>query len=224
MSMLSNLDLVRRVPLFAKLSPLQAETMANAVTKVHYKRGETVVEQGKSPDALFIILSGRARVLMTDNKDREVILSTLRAGDYVGEMSLIDGEPHSASVIADQPMDVLMLGRDEFMRCLNENTTTAFAVMRGLVGRLRSADQKISSLALSDVYGRVANVLLEFAVPDDKGELWIREKISRQDIAKMVGASREMVSRVMKDFEEQGFFETSDGGQVRVYERRAMPR
>ena len=223
MSMLSNLDLIRRVPLFAMLTPAQAELLADAVAKHRFKRGQVIVEQGKKSDALYIILSGRARVLMTDRKSREVILATLQPGDYIGEMSMIDNQPHSATVEAEIQTDVLVLGRKEFTRCLPENATMAYAVMQGLVRRLRHADQKIGSLALMGVYGRGANVLLESAVADD-GRLMIRDKLSRQDIAKMVGASREMVSRVMKDFEEQGFIQTLDGGAILVNERRHIPR
>lgn len=224
MSMLSNLDLIRRVSLFSMLTPTQAESLADAVSKKRFKRGETLVEQGKKTNSLYIILSGRTRVVMTDNKGREVILATLKSGDYVGEMSLIDSEPHSATVIADQQVDVLVLGRESFLGCLSENSAMSFAVMHGLVQRLRKASQNISSLALVGVYGRVAKVLLDSALPDDAGGLLIREKVSRQDIAKMVGASREMVSRVMKDFDEQGFIRLLDDGTVRVFERRVLPR
>jgi CRP-like cAMP-binding protein len=222
--MLSNLDLIRRVPLFSMLTPTQAESLAESVSKKRLKRGEVLVEQGKKSNSLYIILSGRARVVMTDSKGREVILATLKSGDYVGEMSLIDSEPHSATVIADLQVDVLLLGREDFLRCLSENSAMSFAVMHGLVQRLRKASENISSLALVGVYGRVAKVLLDSASPDDAGGLLIREKVSRQDIAKMVGASREMVSRVMKDFDEQGFIRLLDKGLVRVFERRVLPR
>lgn len=224
MSMLSNLDLIRRVPLFTMLTPAQAESLAAAVTKKRFKRSEILVEQGKKTNALFIMLSGRTRVVVTDNKGREVIIATLKAGDYLGEMSLIDNEPHSATVIAEQQVDVLALGREAFLQCLTENAAMSLAVMRGLVQRLRRATQNISSLALVGVYGRVAKVLLDSAEVEEDGALLIREKVSRQDIAKMVGASREMVSRVMKDFEDQGFIKMLDGGQVRVFERRVHPR
>ena len=120
---------------------------------------------------------------------------------------------------AEVQTDVLMLGRLEFARCLPENSSMAYAVMRGLVQRLRHADRKIESLALMDVYGRVARALLEFASQTPEGELLIRERISRQDIAKMVGASREMVSRVMKDLEERGFIETQENGAILVKDR-----
>jgi CRP/FNR family transcriptional regulator, cyclic AMP receptor protein len=224
MSMLTNLDLIRRVPLFAMLTPAQAESLAGAVGKRRFKRGEYIVEQGKKCESLFIILAGRARVVVTDRRDREVILATLHPGDYLGEMSLIDHEPHSATVEAEVQTDALVLGGDDFNRCLLENNSTMTAVLRGLVQRLRSADRKIESLALMNVYGRVANVLLESVPPNADNIRVIRDRISRQDIAKMVGASREMVSRVMKDFEEQGFIETREDGSLLVKERRLKPR
>lgn len=224
MSMLSNLDLIRRVPLFAMLTAGQVESLAGAVSKRRFKRGECVMEQGKISNALFIILAGRARVLMTDRKGGEVILATLAAGDYIGEMSMIDSEPHSATVSAEVQTDVLVLGRDDFSRCLIDNAPMGYAVMRGLVRRLRSADNKIGSLALMGVYGRVANVLLEAGVPAENGDVLIRDKIARKDLAKMVGASREMVSRVMKEFEEQGFVQTLDGGVLRIVDRRSVRR
>jgi CRP/FNR family transcriptional regulator, cyclic AMP receptor protein len=219
MSMLSNLELIRRVPLFAMLTATQAEGVAEAVIKRRFKRGELVVEQGKKSNALFIILNGRCRVFTSDARGREVILANLQSGDYIGEMSLIDNESHSATVRAEVQTDVLMLGRLEFARCLPENTSMAYAVMKGLVQRLRSADRKIESLALMDVYGRVARALMEASEPDTDGGHIIRTKVSRQDLAKMVGASREMVSRVMKDLEERGFIETQTTGAVLIRDR-----
>ena len=218
-TMLSNLDLLRRVPLFSLLTVAQAEVISGAVIKRRFKRGEALVEQGQKSNALFILLTGRARVMTSDSRGREVILATLAQGDYLGEMSIIDNEPHSATVRAEVQTDVLMLGRAEFARCLTENASMSLVVMRGLVKRLRHADRKIESLALLDVYGRVAHALLDFAVPDAQGQLLIKDKISRQDLAKMVGASREMVSRVMKDLEERGIVETQENGSVIIKER-----
>ena len=218
-TMVSNLELIRRVPLFSMLTAAQAESVASAVVKRRFKRGDEIVEQGKKSNALSIILTGRARVVTTDTRGREVILATMNPGDYVGEMSLIDNEPHSATVRAEVQTDVLVLGRPEFARCLPENSSMAYAVMKGLVQRLRHADRKIESLALMDVYGRVARALLEFATVDSLGLTVIRDKVSRQDLAKMVGASREMVSRVMKDLEERGFIETRGDGSMVVKER-----
>lgn len=220
MAILSNLELIRRVPLFSTLSPAQAEAVAASVTKARFKRGDSIVEQGETSNSLGILLTGRARVIKSTDRGREVILATLNPGDHLGEMSLIDNLPHSATVRAEIQTDVLILGRAEFARCLSENTAMAYAVMKGLVQRLRQADRKIETLALMDVYGRVARVLIDFAQPDSDGRLVIPGKVSRQDVAKMIGASREMVSRVIKDLEDQGFIEQIDDGTTIVYDRR----
>jgi CRP/FNR family cyclic AMP-dependent transcriptional regulator len=221
MAMLSNFDLIRRVPLFSLLTSEQAQAIANGVVKRRYKRGEAIVDQGATSNALFILLTGRAQVVTADARGREVILAVLHAGDYLGEMSLIDHEPHSATVRAETQCDVLVLGRGDFARCLPDESSLAYSVMRGLVTRLRAADRQIESLALLDVYGRVARALLERA-EDGADYKLIRKKVSRQDLAKAVGASREMVSRVMKDLEERGIIQTQPGGELHITERLAQ--
>lgn len=218
-TMVSNLELIRRVPLFSVLTAAQAASVADTVVKRRFKRGELIVEQSRKSNALSIILTGRARVVTTDARGREVILATMYPGDFVGEMSLIDNEPHSATVRAEIQTDALILCRLEFARCLPESSSMSFALLKGLVQRLRHANRQIESLALMDVYGRLARALLEFASDDGHGNAVIRDKVSRQDLAKMVGASREMVSRVMKDLEQRGFIETRDDGSVLVKER-----
>ena len=132
---------------------------------------------------------------------------------------LIDQSPHSASVVTEVQTDTLVLDQLEFARCLPDSDSMAYAVLKGLVHRLRQADRKIESLALMDVYGRVAGALLDFAGEAPRcadGVAVIRGRVSRQDMAKMVGASREMVSRVMKDLEERGFIETQDDGSLLI--------
>ncbi len=215
----TNLELIRRVPLFSTLTARQAEALAQAAVKCRFKRGQAIVEQGKKSDSLAIILTGRARVMTTDTRGREAILATMEPGDYIGEMSLIDNEPHSATVRALVRTDVLVLGRLEFARCLPDNSSVAYAVMKKLVQRLRQANRQIESLSLMDVYGRVARALLEFAVVDADGNAVIRDKLSRKDLAKMVGASREMVSRAMKDLQKRGFIVTHPDGSMIVKNR-----
>ena len=214
MTILSNLDLIRRVPLFSMLTDAQAQTIAESVTKQRFRRGESIVETGKKANALYIILNGRAHVVATDARGREAILANLKQGDYIGEMSLIDNQPHSASVRAEVQTDVLVLGRAQFARILPENAAMTYAIMKVLVQRLRQADRKIESLALMDVYGRVASALLELADVAEDGSAIIKDKVSRQNIAKTVGASREMVSRVMKDLEDKGYIESRADGST----------
>jgi len=222
--MLTTSDLLRRVPIFAGLTQAQISQLSGNVSKRRFKRGELIVEQGQKTGALFIILSGRVRVSRTDKRDKEVILNTLGPGDCVGEMSLIDGHGHSASVRADVQTDVLELSHEEFVRCLAENQSIALWIMKDLVQRLRKSSDMVSSLALMDVYGRVAKVLLDAAQPQGDTDAVVCEKMTRQDIAKMVGASREMVSRVMRDFEEQGFIKTTESGSFVLQEHRLVLR
>src|SRR5881396_347401 len=218
MAMLSNLDLIRRVPLFSMLTNDQAQAIADSVVKRRFRRGEIIVEHGRKSNALFILLNGRARVLTSDSRGREVILAVLHPGHFLRRKGLIHNEPHSATVRAEVQTDMLILGRAEFARCLPENSSLSYAIMRGLVQRLRNADRQIESLALLDVYGRVARSLLDMAEPIGDAKV-IRGKVSRQDLAKIVGASREMVSRVMKDLEERGIVETQENGSVIIKER-----
>jgi len=224
MSLLSNLELLRRVPIFSALTESQTVELASAVSKRRVKRGELIVEQGKQSRTLFVILSGRARVFITDQRERSVILAVLEPGDYIGEISLFDGQSHSANVQAEVQTDLLTLSHTEFKRCLAKHPAIADSVIKELAQRLRKANEKISSLALMNVYGRVAKLLVSFSEPAGDRLMVIRHKVSRQDIAKMVGATREMVSRVMRDFENQGFTKTHSDGSISIRERRSKPR
>jgi len=223
MSMLTNLDLIRRVPLFSLLSHEQAQQVADGVVKRRFRRGDIVVEQGSKSGQFVVLLNGRAQVTATDNKGREVILSVMEAGSFLGEMSLIDGEPHSATVRAEVQTDVLVLNRDAVARCLPDRTSLATPMMRGLVERLRAADRQIESLALMDVYGRVARALLEMSQPYGQTRA-IRTRVSRQDMAKRVGASREMVSRVMKNLQDRGYIEAQADGSLLIREASLDPQ
>lgn len=218
MTLLSNLELIRRVPLFSSLTTEQANVIAEAVFKHRYKKNEVVVKQGETSNALHIFLTGGAHVVMDDGRGKEVIISILRQGDYVGEMSLIDEEPHSATIKTNMDSDILTLDRETFLSCLPDPSSFTQNMLRKLVKRLRYADQQIGSLALMDVQGRVARLLIEFATDDGAGNLVVRDRISRNDLAKMVGASREMVSKVLKDFEEQGFIQNRPDGSSLIKE------
>jgi CRP/FNR family cyclic AMP-dependent transcriptional regulator len=143
---------------------------------------------------------------MSDAEGKEVILSILGPGEFFGEMGLIDDAPRSASVVAIEPCELLCIAKRDFKKCLAENFEMTMALMRGLVHRLRDADRKIGSLALLDVYGRVARLLLDMSEIVD-GQKIVTKRLPKQDIAKMIGASREMVSRVMKDLQTGGYIE-----------------
>ncbi len=197
---------LKAVPLFSSCPDEQLRMLATVVTRRSVTRGIMVLNAGDSTDSLFIVLSGRLKVLMSDSDGKEVILSILGPGEFFGEMGLIDDSPRSASVLAIEPCELLSISKRDFKACLAENFEMAMTVMKGLVRRLREADRKIGSLALLDVYGRVARLLLDMSESVD-GQKVVTKRLPKQDIAKMIGASREMVSRVMKDLQMGGYIE-----------------
>ncbi|MGH8751006.1 MAG: Crp/Fnr family transcriptional regulator, partial [Burkholderiales bacterium] len=152
---------------------------------------------------LYIVASGKVKVILSTDDGKEVILAIIGKGEFFGEMAVIDEQPRSADVIAMEPTQLLVIGKSDFVNCLAHNPKMSFRIMQGLVQRLRNADRKIESLALMDVYGRVARTLLELAKPQN-GQLVVGEKLSQQDLADMIGASREMVSRILRDLTLSG--------------------
>jgi CRP/FNR family transcriptional regulator, cyclic AMP receptor protein len=197
---------LKAVPLFASFPEDQLRVLTTLVTRKSASRSTTIMAGGDPTDSLYIVLSGRLKVMMSDAEGKEVILSILGPGEFFGEMGLIDDEPRSATVMTIEACELLSIAKRDFKKCLAENFEMAMAVMRGLVKRLREADRKIGSLALLDVYGRVARLLIDMAENVD-GEKVVTKRLPKQDIAKMIGASREMVSRVMKDLQTGGFIE-----------------
>ncbi len=201
---------LRCLPLFSGLQPAALEPIAKVAMLRRVPRGSTVVMAGDSTDFVYIILSGSLKVLVNDEDGREVILSLIGPGELFGEMGVIDDTPRSATVVAAAASELVVIAKSDFRRVMQENFDVALYIMRNLAHRLRLADRKIESLALLDVYGRVARLLLDNS--EKVGEqLVVTTKITKQDMAKMIGASREMVSRVMKDLQTQGLIEESNG-------------
>jgi CRP/FNR family transcriptional regulator, cyclic AMP receptor protein len=212
---------LKTVPLFAGLPEDQLRMLAMLGTRKSAPRSNTIMAGGDPTDSLYIVLSGRLKVMMSDSEGNEVILAILGPGAFFGEMGLIDDEPRSATVVTIEPCELLSIAKRDFKKSMAENFQMAEAVMRGLVKRLREADRKIGSLALLDVYGRVARLLLDMAENVD-GEKVVTKRLPKQDIAKMIGASREMVSRVMKDLQTGGYIEIR-GSTIVVRDTIVLP-
>ena len=140
MAALSQAELLQRVPLFKCLSEAQANALAHATEKKRFKRHERIVEVGQPSHSLFIILSGTARVILSSEKGREIILSALQSGDCVGEMGLIDEQPHCATVVADSALDALVMDNAALRKCLLQNAPLTVAIMGGMVSRMRKAN------------------------------------------------------------------------------------
>jgi CRP/FNR family cyclic AMP-dependent transcriptional regulator len=200
---------LRNLPLFSGLDDVELDKLSKVASRKRVERGASVVRAGEVTDSLYILLSGRAKVTNTDEEGREIILAWLGPSEFFGEMGLLDGSPRSANVVAAEACELMFLSKDAFQRCLQDNFQVAQKLMKILVQRLREADRKIESLALLDVYGRVARLLLDMS-EDVDGLRVVKKKISKQDMAKMIGASREMVSKVMRDLEIRGYIRYDD--------------
>ena len=209
-----SLVVLRNVPLFSGLDETELERLSRVAARRRAGRGEQIVRAGESADALLILLTGRAKVTNFDEEGREIILAWLGPGEFFGEMGLIDGSARSASVVAVENCELLTIGKTEFQRCMQENFQVAQKLMQILVRRLREADRNIESLALLDVYGRVARLLLDLS-EEQGGKRMVKQKISKQDMARMIGASREMVSKVMRDLEVGGYI-ISEGDHITI--------
>lgn len=203
---------LKTFPLFHGLSDDVLANVARVSMMRRIPRGQPVVNAGDRSDFVYFVLTGSLKVIVSDEDGRELILSILGQGELFGEMGMFDEQPRSASVVAVVPADLVLIAKQDFRVIMRDNFDIAWRIMCNLASRLRNADRKIESLALMDV-GRVARLLIEMA-EDVGGETVVVRKISKQDIAKMIGASREMVSRVMKDLGQQGLIEERPQGIV----------
>lgn len=204
---------LRTFPLFNGLPDDRLAAIARCAMMRRIPRSQAVVHAGDRTDFVYFVLTGSLKVTVSDEDGREVILSILGQGELFGEMGMFGEQPRSATVLAVVPSDLVQISKQDFRRIMEENFDIAWRIMGNLAERLRNADRKIESLALMDVYGRVARLLLDMS-EDVGGEVVVTRKISKQDIAKMIGASREMVSRVMKDLGLQGLIEETDRGII----------
>jgi CRP/FNR family cyclic AMP-dependent transcriptional regulator len=189
-------------------SDLQAVGAHGVIRK--FPKNAVVVNEGDSTDSLFVILEGRVKAYVSDGEGREVVLSTQGPGEYFGEMVLDEG-PRSASVMTLEPSRMLVVPKADFREFVKHNPAFAESLIEKLIWRVRALTDNVKSLALMDVYGRVARLLLELAEEKD-GQLMIPGKLTQQDIASRVGASREMVSRILKELTQGGYIAQSRQG------------
>ena len=212
---------LKAVPFFTQLTERELELVRSLSSEKHYPKNAVVLTEGEMGDSLYMIRSGKVKVFIGDQEGREMILKILGPGDFFGEMSMIDKQPRSASITTLETSVFLVLSHAAFEKCIEQVPRIATVVMRILAQRVREADKKIGTLALMDVYGRVASTLLELAVVDN-GKLMVGEKLSQQDLANMVGASREMVNRILKDLSERGFISV-ESKSITIINRELPP-
>jgi CRP/FNR family cyclic AMP-dependent transcriptional regulator len=217
-----NPQILKGVPLFSLFSDAQLAQLLTCVQHRSYPRNAFILRAGEETDALYLVLSGRVKVLIPDEEGHEVILSIIGPQEYFGEMGLLDDQTRSASVETLEACEMLRLSKAGFTNILKDNFELAMLIIRNLVKRLREADRKIESLALIDVYGRVARLLIDMA-KNQEGRWVVEHAPPKQEIARMIGASREMVSRVVKDLQGKGLIR-AEKRRIYVLDKQSMQK
>lgn len=214
-------DFLATVPLFRSLAPAEVAAFAGLAREKSYPKGSVILFEDDPGDSLFVVREGRVKVVLVAEDGREVILGILGVGEHFGELSLIDDQPRSAHVVAMEESSLLVLRRDDFRRRVEQNPAVAWALLIELSRRLRRADEKIGSLVLLDVPGRIARLILDAAA--EGGSDLIDKPLTHQTIAHVIGASRETVSRAMREFVEAGWIST-EKRRIKVLDRAALEK
>lgn len=190
--------------LFSMLSDEELRTLESHANRKSYRRNTVVIEKGGESSALYILISGKARVFVSDQQGKELVLSVFDApGTYFGELALLGETERTASVMTVEDSKLLVLSRQDFLGAIRERPEIALALVRDLAERVRQLTEKVSSLALDDVYGRLVAVLEEEARDEDGRR--VTGRLTQQEIGQRVGASREMISRIFKDLRAGGY-------------------
>jgi CRP/FNR family cyclic AMP-dependent transcriptional regulator len=193
------LNVLAQVEIFNGLTDDELEALAGSSVSRQYPKNTVIINDGDNADSLYLIDSGRVKVYCSDKNGKEFIMNTQEAGDYFGELALLDDDRRSASVRTMEKCCFRIIYKEDFQRVITEHPNIARILMRNLTRRVRTLTDKVKSLALQDVYGRVTKVLTSMARPREDESSFIEERLTQQDIADRVGASREMVARILKD-------------------------
>ncbi len=185
--------------------PVLRELAANGLIR-HFPKGSLIIRENDAGHALYVLLSGKVKVYVSDAQGRQMTVCQYGPVNYVGEMAL-DGRPRSASVCAQEPTVCSEVSWDKLLAAVRANPDIALRLLIDLIERNRSTTGNLKNLALMDVYGRIARLLRELQYVDDDGASWSRERLTQREIADRVGASRDMVSRILKDLRSGGYIE-----------------
>lgn len=214
----SSSDFLLYVPIFSELSEDTIEKIAQVGSKRAYTKDNVILMEEDAGSALFVIISGKVKVVRTSSDGREVILTILNESDFFGEMAILDGLTRSASVVALEDSELFIIQRDQFLELLRQYPEVSIALLQELANRLRMADMKIKALTLKDAEGKVATVILQIA--DDIGKIKqgvveIEKLPLQQDLANMAGTSRETISRTLHQFAKKDLIEL-EGSKMRI--------
>lgn len=197
--------MLEEVPIFSELPPADLEAISSHARVKTFPKNTIVITEGDESDSLYVILNGKVKVYMSEEEGREVILNIQGPGEYFGELAMLDAGRRSASVMTLVQSQFSIISREEFQACLSSTPVIAFRLMRAMAKRIRALSETVRNLALHDVYERVSILLRTMATDQRCGEWAIDQKLTYQDIANLVGASREMVGRIMRELIAGGY-------------------
>jgi CRP/FNR family transcriptional regulator, cyclic AMP receptor protein len=200
---------LKSIPLFEGVPDAELRALAARSVTRNYPKQAIILNEGDESDSLYLILSGRVKIYLADEHGKELILAIKGPGQYFGEM-VLDEQPRSASVMTLEPAQFAILSRADFRAFLLSHAEVSLLVIQNLIHLARGLNRSVRNLAMLDVYGRVARILLDLAVERD-GKLVILEKLTQKDIAARVGASREMINRILRDLTTGGYVSMEDG-------------
>ncbi|MGV6859840.1 MAG: Crp/Fnr family transcriptional regulator [bacterium] len=187
-----------------KLTAEQLDFIASKGELRKFPKNNVLITEGDISDSMYIIRGGQVKVYVTNGRGKEAVLNIQEEGDFFGELALIDGEERSASVVSLSPVEVILVTRDAFEAALKERPEMAVTFLSSVTQRVRYLTDVVKNMALNDVSGRVCYTLEHLACENEDGQREIHIRLTHKDIANMVGASREMVSRIMRDLVQDG--------------------
>ena len=220
-------DVLRQAPLFSGLDDEAASALRASMSETRIRRGEVLFREGDSGDRLFVVTLGKVKLGRTSSDGRENLLAILGPGQMFGELSLFDPGPRSATATAVTPCTLMSLGHDELLRWLEDQPSVARALLHQLAARLRKTSDVVADLVFSDVPGRVAKTLLDpsrrFGRTADDG-IHVHHDLTQEELAQLVGASRETVNKALADFAMRGWLRLEPRSVVLIEVERLRKR
>jgi CRP-like cAMP-binding protein len=217
-------DLLGDVSLFAGLEAADRVDLATRLRRRRYARGEPLFLRGDPGSFLYVIERGRVKIALSSADGKEMILVLLGPGDFFGELALLDGGQRSADAVVVEDAELLLLGREDFLRCVESRPRIALHLLAVLSRRLRSTDQLVHDAAFFDVPGRLASALLRLGEtlgqPAADGVL-ISRRLTQLELAEMIGSSRESVNKWLSFYQRQGFIRM-ERGLITIVRREAL--
>ncbi len=205
-------SLIKQVDIFTDLDPQSLALLVERSRILNFRKNSILMTEGETGECMYIIESGSVKIYISDEDGSELTLFVEGPGSYIGEISLLDDEPRTASALALENTRVLIISKSVFFECISLNPDIAFRIIRVLTQRLRKATNDIRNFALRNVYQRLALKLIELSVEQD-GVRCLQRKYSQQEFANMIGASREMVGKILGDLSKGGYIGTQ-GSQL----------